>query len=76
MKIYSQTRSGSEVFQHLTEARSSAGGGFAENQGIVRILQDGAGNIRGKRVGRGASSPGLADHTLEHISHEESRINK
>jgi hypothetical protein len=74
MEVDSKASRRGKVIKDIFEACCSFRGGFLENQGIVRILEDGARGVSGKGVGKGAIGPGLKDKMLEHVGNNDEKV--
>jgi hypothetical protein len=63
-----------ERFKDLFKGCSRFWGSFAENQGIVSVLEDGAGGIHREGVLQSTKPPSLTDKALEDVGNEDEKV--
>jgi hypothetical protein len=64
----------SEVIEDTLKACSRFHGGLAQDKGIIGVLKDGTGGVRGEGVGQGPRLPRGTDKALQHIRHNDEEV--
>jgi hypothetical protein len=74
VEVDGEARGGGEVVQDAFEGGGRSGGSLAEDEGIVRILEDGARCVGGEGVGEVTFRPGQPDKPLEDVGNDDKEV--